>query len=177
MKITKTKIPEVLVIETDVFGDERGYFMETHHQKRYSQYGIDRNFVQDNLSFSSKNILRGLHFQQKYPQAKLITAIQGEIFDIAVDVRPTSKTFGKWVGVTLSDKNHKQFFIPEGFAHGFCVLSDMAYVYYKCSDLYHPEDEAGIYWDDPEIGIDWPVKNPVISSKDQKNPSFKSFFS
>jgi len=177
MKITKTKIPEVLVIETDVFGDERGYFMETHHQKRYSQYGIDRNFVQDNLSFSSKNILRGLHFQQKYPQAKLITAIQGEIFDVAVDVRPTSKTFGKWVGVTLSDKNHKQFFIPEGFAHGFCVLSDMAYVYYKCSDLYHPEDEAGIYWDDPEIGIDWPVKNPVISSKDQKNPSFKSFFS
>ncbi|KPA11914.1 dTDP-4-dehydrorhamnose 3,5-epimerase [Candidatus Magnetomorum sp. HK-1] len=177
MKVIKTSIPEVLVIETNIFGDERGYFMETHHQDRYSQEGIDCKFVQDNLSFSRKNILRGLHFQQKFPQAKLISVIQGEILDIAVDVRPSSRTFGQWVGEILSEKNHKQIFIPEGFAHGFCVLSDLAYVYYKCSDIYHPEDETGLYWADPDIGIEWPVENPIVSSKDQKNPLFKSFFS
>ncbi|MBF0450544.1 MAG: dTDP-4-dehydrorhamnose 3,5-epimerase [Candidatus Magnetomorum sp.] len=176
MKVTNTAIPEVLVIETDIFGDERGFFKETHHQERYCQAGMDCQFVQDNLSFSTKNILRGIHFQRRFPQAKLITVIQGEIFDVAVDLRPLSDTFGQWVSVVLSGSNQKQIFIPEGFAHGFCVLSDQAYVYYKCSEFYHPEDEAGIHWADPTINIDWPVKNPIVSPKDQKHPSFQIFF-
>jgi len=176
MDVFKTAIPGLFVIKTKVFGDERGFFTETHHQKKYSEAGIDCKFVQDNLSFSEKNILRGLHFQKNFPQAKLISVIQGEIFDVAVDIRPSSKTFGKWESIILSGDNHKQFFIPEGFAHGFCVLSKQAYVYYKCSEIYHPEDEFGIHWSDPDIKIDWPVKNPIVSLKDQKNRSFQSLF-
>ncbi|CAN2039132.1 dTDP-4-dehydrorhamnose 3,5-epimerase [Candidatus Magnetomoraceae bacterium gMMP-15] len=174
MEIIQTPIDGVLILKPRVFNDERGFFIESHHQKRYADVGIDAVFVQDNLSFSQKGILRGLHFQKEHPQAKLIQVIQGEIFDVAVDIRPDSPDFGKWAGVYLSDQNHRQFFIPKGFAHGFCVLSKTAYVYYKCSDFYNSEDEAGILWSDPDLNIDWPVINPVLSSKDIENPLLKN---
>jgi dTDP-4-dehydrorhamnose 3,5-epimerase len=142
--------------------------METYNQKRYNAYGINTTFVQDNLSYSLKNTLRGLHFQIKHPQAKLIQVISGEIFDVAVDLRPGSASFGKWTGIHLSDENKRQMFIPKGFAHGFCVLSEFAIFYYKCSDFYAPEDEGGVIWSDPDIGIEWPVENPIISKKDNQ---------
>ena len=140
--------------------------METFSRNRYAQAGIDADFVQDNISFSVKNTLRGLHFQITNSQAKLVQCISGEIFDVAVDVRQGSPTFGQWTGVTLSDENHRQFFIPKGYAHGFCVLSETALFMYKCSDFYFPEDEGGVLWCDPEIGIDWPVETPIVSDKD-----------
>jgi dTDP-4-dehydrorhamnose 3,5-epimerase len=174
MEVVKTQIPGVLIINMKIYGDKRGFFTETHHQKTYSEAGIDCQFVQDNLSFSKKNILRGLHFQRQFPQAKLITVIKGEIFDVAVDLRPSSETFGQWTGIILSGDNHKQFFIPQGFAHGFCVLSEDAYVHYKCTEFYHPEDEDGIFWADSQLNIDWPITNPIISTKDQNNSSFKN---
>lgn len=167
MKITETDLDGVLIIEPDVYGDHRGFFFETYNQERYKKAGINQNFVQDNLSSSIKNTLRGLHFQITYPQAKLVQAITGEIFDVAVDIRPDSKTFGKWVGVLLSENNRKQFLIPEGFAHGFCVISDTALFSYKCSSFYRPDDEGGILWSDPGIDIDWPVKTPILSDKDK----------
>lgn len=170
MNLITTSIPGVLIIEPKVFRDSRGFFMETYHQKRYRESEINRDFVQDNLSFSVKGTLRGLHFQVKRPQAKLVQVIAGEIFDAAVDIRPGSRTFGKWIGVYLSDQNNRQVFIPEGFAHGFCVLSETAHFLYKCSEFYVPEDEGGILWSDPEIGIDWPVTDPIISEKDKKHP-------
>jgi dTDP-4-dehydrorhamnose 3,5-epimerase len=170
MNIITTSIPGVLIIEPKVFRDSRGFFMETYHQNRYRESEINRSFVQDNLSFSVKGTLRGLHFQVKRPQAKLVQVISGEIFDVAVDIRPSSPTFGKWIGVYLSDQNSRQVFIPEGFAHGFCVLSETAHFLYKCSDFYAPEDEGGILWSDPEIGIDWPVAAPIISDKDKRYP-------
>jgi len=173
MKVIPTNLEGVLVIEPRVFEDERGFFMETYHEQRYREYGIDRTFVQDNLSFSVKNTLRGLHFQRKKPQAKFVQVIAGEIFDVIVDIRPGSATFGKWEGFTLSDRNNRQVFIPEGFAHGFCVLSETAYVTYKNSDLYAPQDEGGIIWSDPSIGIDWPVKEPIISKKDGDHPRLR----
>ena len=169
MKIITTPIEGILIIEPKTFKDKRGFFMETYNQDRYNAFGINATFVQDNLSYSLKNTLRGLHFQNKYPQAKLIQVISGEIFDVAVDLRPGSSTFGKWTGVNLSDENRRQMFIPEGFAHGFCVLSEFALFYYKCSDFYQPDDEGGILWSDPDIGIDWPVENPIISEKDKQN--------
>ncbi len=168
MKVIKTEINGVLIVEPKVFGDTRGHFLETHHQARYETSGINRKFVQDNLSYSEKNILRGLHFQVKKPQAKLVQVVTGEVFDVAVDLRKNSPTFGKWTSVILSETNRRQFFIPEGFAHGFCVLSDNAHFMYKCSDYYDPEDEAGILWSDPDIGIRWPVGDPVISEKDKE---------
>jgi dTDP-4-dehydrorhamnose 3,5-epimerase len=168
MKIITTSIEGILIIEPKIFKDNRGFFMETYNQKRYNAYGINTTFVQDNLSYSLKNTLRGLHFQIKHPQSKLVQVISGEIFDVAVDLRSGSATFGKWTGIHLSDENRRQMFIPKGFAHGFCVLSEFALFYYKCSDFYAPEDEGGIIWSDPDIGIEWPVENPIISEKDNQ---------
>jgi len=170
MNIITTSIEGVLIIEPTVFNDNRGFFMETYQNERYQKYGISRVFVQDNLSFSVHGTLRGLHYQIKRSQAKLVQVITGEIFDVAVDIRYGSSTFGKWTGAYLSDQNKRQLYIPEGFAHGFCVISKTAHFLYKCSDFYAPEDEYGIHWADPDIGIDWPVKNPIVSEKDRQNP-------
>ena len=170
MKIIQTSLRGLLIIEPTVFEDQRGYFLETHHQERYQAAGLNVNFVQDNLSFSKRGTLRGLHFQIERPQDKLVQAVSGEIFDVAVDIRPQSPTFGKWSGALLSEDNKRQLFIPGGFAHGFCVLSESAHVAYKCSDYYRPDDEGGILWSDPTIAIDWPIKNPTLSDKDQQYP-------
>ncbi len=170
MKIIPTPLDGVLIIEPRVFEDSRGFFMETFHRERYRAAGIPSEFVQDNLSGSRKGALRGLHFQVARPQAKLVQVLTGEIFDVAVDIRPGAPGFGQWTGVRLSDKNRRQLFIPEGFAHGFCVLSDLAHFAYKCSDFYMPEDEGGILWSDPDIGIEWPVKDPIVSEKDRNHP-------
>jgi len=149
-------IEGLYVIEPTVFGDERGYFMETYNRNDLREAGLDRVFVQDNQSMSVKGVLRGLHFQKQFPQAKLVRVIHGCVFDVAVDLRASSKTYGKWFGVLLSEENRKQFYIPEGFAHGFLVLSDRAEFCYKCTDFYHPGDEGGLAWNDPAIGIEWP---------------------
>lgn len=172
MQIIETKIPEVKIIEPKVFGDTRGFFYESFQDKRYFDNGIDANFVQDNFSRSITGVLRGLHYQLKYPQAKLVTVIRGSVLDVAVDIRVGSPTFGEWVGVILNDENHRQLYIPAGFAHGFCVLSDIVDFAYKCSDYYHPEDEHGILWNDSEIGISWDLPQeivPVLSVKDLQN--------
>ncbi len=171
MRFTETSLPGVLVIEPDVFKDDRGFFMETFHQRKYGDAGIDRIFVQDNYSHSKRCTLRGLHYQLINAQAKLVYVITGEIFDVAVDIRQGSPTFGQWAGTVLSAENKRQIFVPEGFAHGFCVLSETADVIYKCSDLYAPGDEYGISWADQTIGIDWPIEAPVVSNKDTQNPS------
>jgi dTDP-4-dehydrorhamnose 3,5-epimerase len=170
MNILPTSLKGLRIIEPNVFEDERGYFLETHHHERFQSAGLDANFVQDNLSFSKQGTLRGLHFQLTKPQTKLVQVVTGEIFDVAVDIRPESPTFGKWSGVLLSKENKRQLFIPGGFAHGFCVLSESAHVAYKCSDYYSPEDEGGILWSDPAIAIDWPVKEPTLSVKDLQYP-------
>jgi len=174
LRVTPTAIPEVLIIEPDVFTDKRGFFMETYHEKRYRELGIDVTFVQDNLAYSIKGTLRGLHYQHPNGQAKLIQTIQGEIFDVAVDIRSGSATYGKWVGEILSYTNKKQLFIPAGFAHGYCVLSNTALVAYRCSTFYSPEDEKGILWSDPVLNIEWPFQNPLVSEKDQFLPTIKS---
>ena len=153
---TQTEIPGVVVIEPQVFGDDRGYFMETYQKDQFAEAGIDKEFVQDNQSRSTRGVLRGLHFQKNHTQGKLVRVTRGEVFDVAVDCRPNSATFGKWVGVTLSEENKKMFYIPEGFAHGFLVLSDEAEFCYKVTDFYHPGDEGGLAWNDPAIGIEWP---------------------
>ena len=170
MKSIDTPLEGLFIIEPQVFGDNRGFFLETHHQQRYRECGIKYQFVQDNLSFSAKGTLRGLHFQIATPQAKLVQALTGEIFDVAVDIRPDSATFGKWFGIRLSEQNKYQLFIPEGFAHGFCVLSDSAHFIYKCSNYYNPQDEGGILWSDPTLAIDWPLTNPILSKKDSQLP-------
>ncbi|MBU3143475.1 dTDP-4-dehydrorhamnose 3,5-epimerase [Clostridium sp. CF012] len=172
-KFTETEIRGVYIIEPKVFGDERGYFMETYNYEDFKSAGLDMVFVQDNQSMSKKNVLRGLHFQKKYPQGKLVRVIKGEVFDVAVDLRKDSETYGKWVGAILNEENKKQFYVPGGFAHGFLVLSEEAEFVYKCTEVYHPEDEGGIRWDDPEINVDWKIKNPIISEKDSKAPLFK----
>ncbi len=170
MKIIETDIPEVLLIEPDVFGDHRGFFLETWNKRRYLAAGFpDVEFVQDNHSRSAQGVLRGLHFQRQHPQGKLVQVVTGVVFDVAVDIRIGSPTFGCWVGYELSEKNHRQLWVPPGFAHGFCVLSEMADFSYKCTDYYHPEDEGGIFWNDPEIGIAWPLDKPMLSVKDQTN--------
>ncbi len=156
IKVSKCPIEGLFIIEPAVYGDERGYFMETYNQNDMKQAGLNMNFVQDNQSCSTKGVLRGLHFQKQYPQGKLVRVVRGTVFDVAVDLRSTSKTYGKWFGVELSEQNKKQFYIPEGFAHGFLVLSDIAEFCYKCTDFYHPGDEGGLAWNDPEIGIAWP---------------------
>lgn len=167
----KTDIEGVYIIEPKVFGDIRGYFMETYNKKEFDKAGLKYNFVQDNQSKSHKGVLRGLHFQTKHPQAKLVRVVSGEVFDVAVDLRKDSKTYGKWVGVILSEDNKKMFMIPRGFAHGFVVLSDSAEFTYKCDDFYHPEDDGGIMWNDPDINIKWPdVGKKELSEKDKKHP-------
>ena len=170
----KTEIEGVYIIEPKVFGDERGYFMETYREEEFKNAGLDYNFVQDNQSRSHKGVLRGLHYQKNFPQAKLVRVIQGEVFDVAVDLRKNSPTYGKWVGVILSAKNKKMFMIPRGFAHGFVVLSETAEFVYKCDEKYHPEDEGGIMWNDPDVGIVWPYDGePQLSEKDKLHPSLK----
>lgn len=170
MNVIPTSLEEVLIVEPDVFADKRGFFLETYHRERYRKAGILSEFVQDNMSFSVKGTLRGLHFQISRPQAKLVQVASGEIFDVAVDVRKDSPTFGQWTGVHLSSETKRQLFIPEGFAHGFCVLSDTALFLYKCSDVYVKDDEGGILWSDPAIGIEWPVADPIVSEKDSRLP-------
>ena len=171
---TETEIKGVFIIDTKVFGDDRGYFTETYKKTDFDDAGLKYGFVQDNQSRSKKGVLRGLHFQRKHPQAKLVRVLEGEVFDVAVDLRKESPTYGRWVGVVLSDKNHRQFMIPRGFAHGFLVLSEYATFCYKCDDVYHPEDEGGIMWNDPDIGIEWPfTENIQLSEKDAKRPLLK----
>ena len=168
--VTPCEIEGLYVIEPTVFADERGYFMETYHQKDMEEAGLNLKFVQDNQSMSTKGVLRGLHFQKQYPQGKLVRVVRGAVYDVAVDLRKDSKTFGKWFGVELSAENKKQFYIPEGFAHGFLVLTDEAEFCYKCTDFYHANDEGGIAWNDEELGIQWPIKEGdclTISEKDQ----------
>ena len=169
MKFIETKLPGVVVVEPDVFRDARGFFLETFQARRYRDAGIDRAFVQDNHSRSSRGTLRGLHAQRRTPQAKLVRAVRGEIFDVAVDLRPHSPRFGEWVGARLSEDNFRQLFVPEGFAHGFCVLSEVAEVEYKCSAFYDRADEIGFRWD--TAGIEWPVDEPLLSPKDAALPS------
>lgn len=168
----QTSIEGVIVVDVKTYGDSRGYFMETYKESDFVAGGIDVEFVQDNQSSSVKGVLRGLHFQIKHPQSKLVRVVSGEVFDVAVDLREGSPTFGKWEGVTLSAENKRQFFIPRGFAHGFLVLSDTAEFCYKCDDVYHPNDEGGVIWNDPEIAIDWPVQDVplILSEKDARQP-------
>lgn len=169
MKILETTLPGVIVIEPAVYGDQRGFFMETFQDKRYKALGIKDDFVQDNASRSCKGVLRGLHYQIKHPQGKLVSVSRGIIFDVAVDIRQGSPTFGQYYSHILSEDNHRQMYIPPGFAHGFCVLSEMADFTYKCTDYYDMESERGIAWDDSELGIEWPLSDVVLSEKDKTN--------
>ena len=174
----ETKIKDMFIIEPTVFGDDRGYFLETYHQDEFKAAGINVNFVQDNQSKSKKGVLRGLHFQTKHPQGKLVRVIKGEVFDVGVDLRKNSPTFGKWVGATLSAQNKRQLYIPAGFAHGFLVLSDEAEFVYKCTDFYDPENESGIIYNDADIDIKWPISaemNVLLSKKDSLLPSFEEY--
>lgn len=173
MKVTPTAIPDVLLLEPKVFRDERGYFLETWHRDRYAAAGIECAFAQDNHSRSSRGTLRGLHFQTEPGQAKLLRCARGVIWDVAVDIRPGSKTFGRWVAEELSEENQRQLFIPVGFAHGFVVLSEEADVLYKCSNVYVAATEAGIAWDDPDVGVAWPIANPTLSERDRNNPRLR----
>lgn len=179
---TETSIKGVIIVDVKAFGDERGYFMETYKKPDYDAGGIDVDFVQDNQSSSVKGVLRGLHFQIHHPQSKLVRVTKGSVFDVAVDLREGSPTYGQWEGCVLSAENHRQFFIPRGFAHGFLVLSDEAEFCYKCDDVYHPNDEGGLMWNDPALGIQWPAMEGdvafdeskiILSEKDTKHPSFK----
>jgi len=173
MKVTETKLPSVLIIEPKVFGDSRGFFKETFQAERYREAGIEYDFVQDNHSRSQKGVLRGLHFQITKPQGKLVSCSQGAVFDVAVDVDPPSATFGQYVGIELTEDNHRQFWVPPGYAHGFCVLTDTADFQYKCTDYYDPSDEGGLIWNDPDVAIDWPIDQPLLSEKDAKLPTLK----
>jgi len=173
VKFLQTKLAGVLLIEPDVWRDERGFFLESYHAGKYRDGGIPQPFVQDNHSRSARGTLRGLHAQWRRPQGKLVRVLQGEIFDVAVDVMPGSPTFGQWVGATLNSVNHMQIWVPAGHLHGFCVLSETAEVEYKCTDLYDPGGELGVAWNDPDIGIEWPVSTPVLSTKDAAAPHLK----
>ncbi len=173
MKIIETDLPGVLILEPKVFGDERGFFMESWNAGRYAEAGLPDRFVQDNLSFSRHGVLRGLHFQNPQPQGKLVSVLQGEVFDVAVDIRVGSPTFGRWTGVTLSAENKRQLYVPEDFAHGFVVTSDAALFFYKCTDYYAPASEGTVLWDDPEIGIEWPLDSPTLSEKDRAAPTLR----
>lgn len=171
MKVIQTKLSGALIIEPKIFGDDRGFFYETYQAERYKAAGISLDFVQDNRSRSSRGVLRGLHFQKNKPQGKLVTVTQGEVFDVAVDLRKDSPTFGQYESVLLTGDNRVQFYIPPGFAHGFCVLSDTADFQYKCTDYYDPTDEGGLLWNDPELAIAWPLTNPTLSAKDSILPT------
>jgi dTDP-4-dehydrorhamnose 3,5-epimerase len=173
MQVLQTKLPGVVIIEPKVFRDERGFFLETYHARRYSEAGLELPFVQDNHSRSGKDTLRGLHFQRTKPQGKLVRAIAGKIFDVAADIDPASATFGTWVGVFLSEDNFRQLYVPPGYAHGFCVVSDVAEVEYKCTEFYDQSDEGGVMWDDPVLAIDWPTRVPVLSQRDLSHPRLR----
>lgn len=180
MEITPTRIPDVWVFTPRVFGDDRGYFLETFRSSHFKERGIEKEFVQDNQSKSSQGILRGLHYQLEFPQGKLVRVLSGEVFDVAVDIRRSSPTFGQWVGELLSADNKKQIWVPPGFAHGFYVTSESAEIAYKCTEYYHPEDDHSLLWNDPDIGIEWPLvtPDPVLSDKDKnaKNLSEAALF-
>ncbi len=173
MEVRETRINGARIIEPRVFGDARGFFLETFQAERYAQCGIDLPFVQDNHSRSTKGVLRGLHFQKARPQGKLVRVVRGEVFDVAVDIRPDSPTFGQWEGVVLSEENKRQFWVPPGLAHGFQVLSDTADFEYKCTDYYDPADEGCLIWNDPMIGIEWPLPDPLLSEKDQQGQTLE----
>lgn len=173
MNIIKTKLQTVLILEPKVFSDKRGYFLETWNSKRYEAAGIPGPFVQDNISSSQKGVLRGLHYQYPQSQGKLIQVLSGEVIDVAVDIRVGSPTYGQWINEILSETNHKQMYIPPGFAHGYCVISEAAIFTYKCNEFYNPVTEHGIIWNDPELNIDWPVKEPILSAKDKNYPKLK----
>jgi len=173
MKVIETSLPGALVIEPQVFGAARGFFYESYNEAKYREVGIDRRFVQSNVSRSAKGVLRGLHYQWPNPQGKLVSVLEGEVYDVAVDIRRGSPTFGRWAGVMLTADNHRHFWIPEGFAHGFCVVSEFATFSYQCTALYDREGDAGIRWNDADIGIDWPVSAPLLSEKDTRAPFLK----
>lgn len=177
MEVKDTAVQGAKIIQPKVFGDERGFFLETFQAERYAAAGIDLPFVQDNHSRSSKGVLRGLHFQKTKPQGKLVRVVRGEVFDVAVDIRPNSPTFGRWEGVILSEENKTQFWVPPGLAHGFVVLSDTADFEYKCTDYYDPSDEGCLIWDDPYLAIDWPISDPLLSEKDRQAKTFSELFS
>jgi len=176
MNVIETRLPGVLIVEPSVYSDERGFFLEAFHARRYGEYlGISQPFVQDNHSRSSRGVLRGLHAQRRQPQGKLIRVARGEVFDVTVDIDPTSETFGQWVGIMLSDSNHRQLWVPPGYAHGFLVVSDTADLEYKCTAYYQPDDEIGVAWNDPDIGIEWPLDEPILSAKDSALPTLSTF--
>ena len=170
MKIRQTQLPGVSLIQPEIHGDARGFFTETYQSQRYREGGIDATFVQDNLSRSERGVLRGLHFQVEKPQGKLVSCPRGSVFDVAVDVDPSSSTFKQYVAVELNEENHLQMWIPPGYAHGFCVLSEVADFHYKCTEFYQPSLERGVFWNDPDIGIRWPVTSPTLSAKDGALP-------
>jgi dTDP-4-dehydrorhamnose 3,5-epimerase len=177
MNVIPTQLKDCVIIEPKVFGDHRGFFLETFQADRYRDMaGISLPFVQDNHSRSAKGVLRGLHFQKTKPQGKLVRVVSGEVYDVAVDIRPDSPSFGQWEGVILSEENKRQFWVPPGFAHGFVVLSDTADFEYKCTDYYDPSDEGSLIWNDPAMAITWPLKNPTLSDKDSKAPTFAELF-
>ena len=176
IKVTPCDIKGLYVIEPAVFKDERGYFMETYNQNDFKEAGLGMVFVQDNQSMSVKGVLRGLHFQKQYPQGKLVRVVRGTVYDVAVDLRKGSKTYGKWYGVLLSEENKRQFYVPEGFAHGFLVMTDTAEFVYKCTRFYDPTDEGGLMWNDPDVGVEWPIQEGMeilLSEKDKKNTAFR----
>jgi dTDP-4-dehydrorhamnose 3,5-epimerase len=168
MKVTKTKLQGVVIIEPDVYQDERGFFLQTYQETDYLKAGVTEKFVQDNHSRSTRGVLRGLHFQTKKPQGKLVRVTHGAVYDVAVDINPESPTFTEWVGIELNEDNHLQLYIPPGYAHGFAVLSESADFLYKCTDYFDPGNEIGIAWNDPDIAIDWPIGSPIVSEKDSK---------
>ncbi len=173
MKVIKTKLPGVIIIEPKVFGDDRGFFFENFRSNQFLELGIDKPFVQDNVSRSARNVLRGLHHQTKHTQGKLVWVTRGKIFDVVVDIRKDSPAFGQWISTILDDQDHRLIYLPPGLAHGFCVLSEIADFSYKCTDYYDPTSEITIAWNDPDIGIDWPIKNPIISDKDSQGKRLK----
>lgn len=175
MQIIPSRLAGALIIEPRVFGDARGFFMETWNKARYAEAGITADFVQDNLSFSRRGVLRGLHFQKPNPQGKLVYVLAGEVFDVAVDIRVGSPTFGQWESVVLSSENRRQFYVPPGFAHGFCVSSETALFAYKCTDVYNPAAEGSVLWNDPDLAIPWPVSEPELSAKDEVGVRLKDF--
>jgi dTDP-4-dehydrorhamnose 3,5-epimerase len=173
LEIRATELPGVLLITPTVFRDDRGFFLESFNEATFAEAGLDAQFVQDNHSRSAKGVLRGLHYQLQHPQGKLVRVVRGKIFDVAVDIRRGSATFGKWVGVTLDDNELRALWIPAGFAHGFCALSDGVDVIYKCTDFYTPRDERGVVWNDTLLGIRWPIENPIVNAKDQSYPPLR----